>query len=380
MANKYLIPEGTRDLILQECALKKRLQKDIEEIFVKWGYEEIITPTIEFYQTFQSGFQNLKEEDVYKFFDSKGRILVLKPDMTIPIARVVATRFKSEDKILRLRYCSDVFRVHESLGGKKNEYTDCGVELIGLKDRESDLEILVTALDTMKVLGDINFKLEIGNIDFFNSAIKDINLDEEERNELASLIDRKSLKELEDFLNKFDIDEETKIFFKELPWLFGDKEFLQRSKGFAVTDELKESIEYLEELEKSLCELGYEDKISFDLGMVPRLDYYTGIIFKCYADGAGATVLSGGRYDNLMATFGKDMPAVGFSINLDTLAGVMAGRNVRNQEIIKVSYSKKDEINVLKKAAILRQNGKIVELCPTEGLEQVEVSKEVKNI
>ena len=380
MANKYLIPEGTRDLILQECALKKRLQKDIEEIFVKWGYEEIITPTIEFYQTFQSGFQNLKEEDVYKFFDSKGRILVLKPDMTIPIARVVATRFKSEDKILRLRYCSDVFRVHESLGGKKNEYTDCGVELIGLKDRESDLEILVTALDTMKVLGDINFKLEIGNIDFFNSAIKDINLDEEERNELASLIDRKSLKELEDFLNKFDIDEETKIFFKELPWLFGDKEVLQRAKGFAVTDELKESIEYLEELEKSLCELGYEDKISFDLGMVPRLDYYTGIIFKCYADGAGATVLSGGRYDNLMATFGKDMPAVGFSINLDTLAGVMAGRNVRNQEIIKVSYSKKDEINVLKKAAILRQNGKIVELCPTEGLEQVEVSKEVKNI
>lgn len=380
MANKYLIPEGTRDLILQECASKKRLQKDIEGIFEKWGYEEIVTPTIEFYQTFQSGFQNLKEEDVYKFFDSKGKILVLRPDMTIPIARVVATRFKAEDKVFRLRYCSDVFRVHESLGGKKNEYTDCGIELIGLNAKESDLEILVTALDAMKVLGDTNFKLEIGNIDFFNSAIKDINLDEEAKNELANLIDRKSLKELEDFLNKYDIDENTKIFFKELPWLFGSKEVLERAKGFAVTNELRESVEYLDSLGKALCALGYEDKISFDLAMVPRLDYYTGIIFKGYADGAGATVLSGGRYDNLMATFGKDIPAVGFSVNLDTLISVIEDKNLKVQERIKVSYSKKDELSVLKKATILRNSGKIVELCPVEGLEVIEVVKEVKNI
>ena len=125
MSNKYMIPEGTRDLILQDCKAKKKLQKDIESILDKWGYEEIVTPTIEFYQTFNSGFQNLKEEDVYKFFDSKGRILVLRPDMTIPIARVCATKFNNTDKPIRLRYCSDVFRVHESLGGKKNEYTDC---------------------------------------------------------------------------------------------------------------------------------------------------------------------------------------------------------------------------------------------------------------
>lgn len=378
MANKYLIPEGTRDLVLGDCASKKKLQRDLEEIFNKWGYSEIVTPTIEFYQTFYSGFQNLKEEDVYKFFDGKGRILVLRPDMTIPIARVVATKFKDAEKPIRLRYCSDVFRVHESLGGKKNEYTDCGIELIGLTSEESDLEILVTALEALKVLGDTEFKLEIGNIKFFNSIIKDIDLDEDEKNELATLIDRKSLKELEEFLNKYNIEESCKEFLKQLPWLFGDREILDKAKGFAINEEIRSSINYLETLADSLEALGYKDKISFDLGMVPRLDYYSGIIFKGYADGAGATVLSGGRYDNLMSTFGKDMPAIGFSINLDTVAGVVEQNNLKEIETYKVYYDKKDEINVLKKAMVLRNEGKIVELCPRKYSVAVQVEKEVK--
>lgn len=378
MNKKYSIPEGTRDLILEECSAKKKLQRDVEEIFNRWGYEEIVTPTIEFYQTFHSGFQNLKEEDVYKFFDAKGRILVLRPDMTVPIARVVATKFKEVEKPIRLRYCSDVFRVHESLGGKKNEYTDCGIELIGLTAEESDLEILVTALESMKVLDETEFKLEIGNIDFFNSIVKNLDLCAEEKSELASLIDRKSLKELEDYLEKFDINESYKEFLKELPWLFGGRDILEKAKGFAINQDLRESIEKLEGIANSLSELGYEDMISFDLGMVPRLDYYTGIIFKGYADGVGATVLSGGRYDNLMATFGENTPAIGFSINLDNMLNVVGQSNLEEVEKIKVYYNKKHEITVLKKAMILRKEGKIVELCPKSDIDGIEVEKEVK--
>ena len=380
MANKYIIPEGTRDLVLEDCACKKKIQKDLESIFNKWGYDEVVTPTIEFYQTFYNGFQNLKEEEVYKFFDAKGRILVLRPDMTIPIARVVATKFKEVVGPLRLRYCSDVFRVHESLGGKKNEYTDCGIELIGLNDKESDLEILVTALDALKVLGDTEFKLEIGNINFFNSIVKNINLNEEDINKLATLIDRKSLKELEDFLENFDIEDSLKEFLKELPWLFGGREVLEKVKGFAINEEIRGNVAYLETLANALSNLGYEDKISFDLGMVPRVDYYSGIIFKGYADGVGATVLSGGRYDGLMKTFGKDMPAVGFSINLDNMASVIERRNLNKAEVFKVYYSKKDELDVIKKAMLLREEGKIVELCPKEGLEAIEVEGVEKRI
>ena len=379
MASKFIIPEGTRDLILEDCAIKKKLQRDIESILDKWGYEEIVTPTIEFYQTFNKGFENLEEEDVYKFIDSKGKILVLRPDMTIPIARVVGTKFKNVDKTLRLRYSADVFRVHESLGGKKNEYTDCGVELIGLTAEESDLEILVTALDTLKLIKNTDYNLEIGNIDFFNSAIKRAKFTDEQIDNLANLIERKSIKELEDYLDSIDTIKETREFLKQLPLLFGGREILEKAKEYAFNLELKYSIEYLEKLADALEALGYGDRITFDLGMVPRLDYYTGIIFKGYADGVGTTVLSGGRYDNLIAKFGNDTPAIGFSINLDSMLNIMKDSETQTEYKYKVYYGKEYETQVIEKAMLLRNEGKTVELVPVRGLDGVDVKKEVKN-
>lgn len=379
MASKLIIPEGTRDLILEDCATKKKLQRDIESILDKWGYDEIVTPTIEFYQTFNTGFENLEEEDVYKFIDSNGKILVLRPDMTIPIARVVATKFKNVEETIRLRYSADVFRVHESLGGKKNEYTDCGVELIGLNAEESDLEILVTALDTLKLIKNTDYNLEIGNIDFFNSAIKRARFTEEQVATLAGLIERKSIKELEDYIDGLDTVKECKEFLKQLPLLFGDRQILEKAKEYAFNLELKYSIEYLEKIADALEELGYKDQITFDLGMVPRLDYYTGIIFKGYADGVGTTVLSGGRYDNLIAKFGNDVPAIGFSINLDSMVNIMKESQADTEYKYIVYYGKEYELQVIKKAMQLREEGRTVELVPVKGFDGVDVKKEVKN-
>lgn len=373
MRNKYLIPEGTKDLVLGECIIKKKLQMSIEGILDKWGYKEVVTPTIEFFQTFNACVDNLREEDMYKFFDSKGRILLLRPDMTIPIARVVATKFKEVSTPLRFRYSADVFRVHESLGGKQNEYTDCGVELIGLEGEDSDLEILVTALDALKVLKDTEYKLEIGNIDFFNSAVKDLKLNDDERSYLAQLIDRKTLKELEDYLDELNVEESYKEFFKELPWLFGGKEVLEKGKEYAFNDELKASIEYLERLTDKLERLGYGDKLTFDLGMVPRLNYYTGIIFRGYVEGVGVTVLSGGRYDGLIAKFGKDIPAVGFSINLDSLIDVVNNSNMNEQIKFRIYYGTGYMLEAIEKSDKLRKEGNVVELIPKDGLKGIEM-------
>ena len=379
MASKFMIPEGTRDLILEECATKKKLQRDIESILDKWGYDEIVTPTIEFYQTFNSGFESLEEEDVYKFIDSNGKILVLRPDMTVPIARVVATKFKNVEETIRLRYSADVFRVHESLGGKKNEYTDCGIELIGLKAEESDLEILVTALDTLKLIKNTDYNLEIGNIDFFNSAIKRARFTDEQKDNLARLIEKKSIKELHDYVDELETMKECKEFLKQLPLFFGGREILENARKYAFNLELKYSIDYLEKIADNLEKLGYKDCITFDLGMVPRLDYYSGIIFKGYADGVGTTVLSGGRYDNLIAKFGKDVPAIGFSINLDSMVNVMKESEVETEYKYKVYYGIEHEIQVIEKAMLLREEGKTVELVPVRGLNGVDVKKEVKN-
>lgn len=379
MSKKYVIPEGTRDLVPKECRIKKTLQKKIENLFEKWGYREIITPTIEFYETFNSIFENVKEEEVYKFFDYKGKILILRPDMTIPIARIVASKFKDFKETIRFRYSANVFRMNESLGGKRNEYTDCGIELIGQRGINSDLEILVTALDTMHILKENEVKLEIGNINFFNSAVNDLNITEEKKLKLAELIDKKSMKELNEFLNDLNISEKYKKFFAKLPWMFGDIEVLKTAKLYAFNDKLIKSIEYLENLAQMLKNLGYEDNISFDLGMVQKLNYYTGITFRGFVEGVGMAVLSGGRYDNLIGNFGENRPAIGFSINIDNLMDVINTDNYKEKPKYKLIYGRDNVVEAFKKSNDLRAAGSIVEMIYDENLNDIKIEKEGEN-
>lgn len=377
MNKKNVLPEGTRDLILDECVVKRSIEREIDENFCKWGYKEIITPTVEFYETFNYNSQTLKEEDMYKFFDNRGRILVLRPDMTIPIARVVETKFKDAPLPIKLRYNANVFRVHADLGGKRNEYTDCGVELIGLEDEKSDLEILVLALEALDKLGLNDFKLEIGNMGFFQAAFKNLNISEDEKAIIAQYIEDKNLKSLEDYLKSLDIKSEYKEFFNKLPWLFGDIKVLEKAKQFAFNDELKKNLEYIENLYAELDSLGYGNKVTFDLGMVPRLNYYTGIIFRGYGEGLGNTVLRGGRYDSLIEIGDKYLPAIGFSIDINSVIESVKknGKLKKNRERCKIYYSSKDRIEAIKKSEELRKQDIIVELIPDDNAEEMKIVK-----
>ncbi|MGN0145428.1 MAG: ATP phosphoribosyltransferase regulatory subunit [Clostridium sp.] len=377
MNKKNVLPEGTRDLILDECVVKRSIEREIDDTFCKWGYKEIITPTVEFYETFNYNSQTLKEEDMYKFFDNRGRILVLRPDMTIPIARVVETKFKDEPLPIKLRYNANVFRVHADLGGKRNEYTDCGVELIGLEDKKSDLEILVLALEALNKLGLNDFKLEIGNMGFFQAVFKNLNISEDEKQVIAQYIEDKNIKNLEDYLNSLDIKNEYKKFFNKLPWLFGDINVLQEAKQFAFNYELKENLEYIENLYNELNSLGYGDKVTFDLGMVPRLNYYTGIIFRGYGEGLGNTVLRGGRYDNLITIGERYIPAIGFSLDINSVIESVKknGKLKRNRERCKIYYSLKNRIEAIQKSEELRKQDIIVELIPDDKAEEIRIVK-----
>ncbi|MFW2488190.1 ATP phosphoribosyltransferase regulatory subunit [Clostridium chromiireducens] len=374
MSKKNILPEGTRDLVLDECIVKRALERDIDKLFEKWGYKEVITPTLEFYETFNHNSQTLREEDMYKFFDNRGRILILRPDMTIPIARVVETKLKDVELPIKLRYTSNVFRVHESLGGKRNEYTDCGVEFIGLEDKKSDLEVLVLALEALKKLGLNDFKLEIGNIGFFNGAFKNLEIDEEYKEIIAKFIEDKNLKSLEDYLANLDIKEEYRIFFNKLPWLFGSKQVLKDAKKLAFNDDIKETLEYLEKLYIELEALGYGENVTFDLGMIPRLNYYTGIIFRGYGEGVGNTLLRGGRYDNLIHFSKSSVPAIGFSIDIDSVIPNVKFNN-SSEEVYRIYYSQKDRIEAIKKSQELRNQGYIVDLFTKDDIEEIKIVK-----
>ncbi|MDU1052672.1 ATP phosphoribosyltransferase regulatory subunit [Clostridium baratii] len=366
MRNKNIIPEGSRDLIFNECRKKKIIINGLEKTFETFGYDEVITPTVEYYKTFSIDDKCMDEEKIYKIFESSGRILALRPDMTLPIARVVSTKMKEVKTPIRLRYTSNIFRVNRKFDGKKNEYTDLGVELIGVPELDGDIEVLTMALEGFKKLNISNFKLEIGNIKFFNEIFDKSKIREDEKEKLAELIEEKSLIELEKFLNSLEIEESKRNFFKRLPWLFGDEDILNNNIEFKEDKDVMSAILYLKKINKILKELGYEDNITFDLGMVPGVNYYTGIIFKGYIEGARAPVLSGGRYDNLIKSFGRDLPAVGFSIDVDL---ILENINFNNEEKIKeyiIYYGKNKLVQAIKESRAIRDKGIRVKLLASD--------------
>lgn len=364
--NQIQLPLGMRDLILEECERKRMLQHKLEHVFESFGYKEIMTPCIEFYQVYQTAFGKVEDEEIFKFFDQEGKILSLRTDMTVPIARVCATKFNTKEGPFRFRYSSNVYKVRQSFGGKRSEVMDCGVECIGL-DSSSDIEVLNLAILVMEEIG-AKYTLEIGNTNFFKSACKELNLDKEAANKLADLIDRKSMVELKKYVQSLELPEQACTFFTELPWVTGGQEALDQAKELSFSETQKEEVEKLQKLYNDLQALGYSDVITFDFGKVPHLDYYTGIIFSGYVEGVGVSVLSGGRYDRLLSKFGRDLPAIGFSVKIDYCIDVVKNKE---KKTVKIYYPNSKLVEVLQKANELRKEN-IVELVQWEK-EEVEV-------
>ncbi|SHI91448.1 ATP phosphoribosyltransferase regulatory subunit [Clostridium cavendishii DSM 21758] len=352
------IPNGTMDLINIQCETRENLILRINNLFKSWGYKKVITPTIEYYKVINSGFESFKEQDIYKAFDNNGRILVLRPDMTIPIARLVGSKFKGVKKPLRLSYTSNIFRVNKELLGQKNESTHCGIELIGEWVKGSDLEVIILAIESLKLFNFKKFKIEITHVGIFNELCIKAELDLKTKNKLASLIEEKKIKELEDLLADLTIDVDYKDIIKKLPWLVGGKEILEFNEKLELN-----SLKYLKTLAKTIEELGYEEFICFNLGRLPRINYYTGLIFSAYVEGYGDFVLNGGRYDNLLKVYGEANNAVGFSINIDALAEINTlNLLMDSKEKIILEYKEENFIDVIKEADHLRSMGKIVEI------------------
>ena len=354
------IPSGMRDILSTECEKKEELRNRITSVYKAYGYRPVETPLIEFYSTYQNTFTSLKEETLYKFVDESGQLLVLRTDMTLPIARLTALRYRDDELPLRFSYCAPVYKVRQTFAGKRNEVTDCGIELIGL-DSDSDLEVLACALDVMAAIGAKNYTLEIGSGDFFRRAAEECGISKEDTKTLADLIDRKEIPALKQFVASLQLNQEAANFFEQLPFLAG-KDALVKAEKLCFAYSLKEEAGSLLELKAKLEELGYGEVISFDLGKVPHLDYYTGIIFEGYIEGFGSSVLSGGRYDGLLNKLGRDLPAIGFGVKLDYLLETFEEPKTY---ITKLYYPKDQDTEAIRLARELRKEGP-VELIPWE--------------
>ena len=325
-----ITPEGTKDYLLSESRAIRFAEKKLSALFKAKGYQKVMTPTIEFFDVFNRESSGYSHENLYSLTDSYGRLLVLRPDSTLPIARLVATRLQNATLPLRIYYNQNVFLRQKNLTGRSDESTQSGIELMGVAGIRADLEVVATAVEAIECCTSADFKLEIGHAGFFKDLCSNLNVDDETIGAIYDCVESRNFVSLNKILDKIGENSVTDCI-RNLPRYFGGLDIIEKAKQIGIGNE---SLEYLKELYVQLEKMGLSDKIIIDLSLVNRTNYYTGIIFKGYLDGSGISVVSGGRYDLLAGEFGKDMPSTGFGIETGALASVMMTRNEVEEELM----------------------------------------------
>lgn len=317
------MPAGAWDYLPEECAAKRNIEEAVRGNFLENGYCEIQTPSFEYYEVFMHDAVPYVQENMMKFFDQKGRILALRPDLTGPIARAAATKLLSKRNVLRLCYIGNAFGFLDRGITGKTEFTQAGVELIGKKGADADAEVIALAIGTLLAIGIDGFKIELGQVAYFKGLLDGSGLGEEQAERIRLLVDTKNNVELEYELSRLNMEADTKRALLELGGLFGGREALIKAEALAKNDLCREAVKNIREVYGILCDFGYEKYISIDFGILNNFNYYSGIIFRGISDEIGAPILSGGRYDELLREFGTDAPATGFAMGIRELLVVL---------------------------------------------------------
>ncbi len=372
-------PEGVRDIYDEECARKLALQGQIQSVFHLYGYQDIETPTFEFFDIFNKERGSVRSSEMYKFFDRDNNTLVLRPDMTPSIARCAAKYFMDEPGPLRLCYLAPTFLNSASYQGRLHESTQTGVELIGDDSCDADAEMIALVIDSLKAAGLKDFQVELGQVEFYRGLVEESGMDEETQETLRELIENKNFFGVEELLTEQTMAPELKQVFLKLPELFGDIDQIRLAKSLTANSRALQAIERLEKIQEMLNHYGLGDYVSYDLGMLSKYSYYTGIIFKAYTYGAGDYIVTGGRYDKLLVQFGKDAAAVGFAIVVDQLMLALSRQRIETKISMVntvILYDPAARAAAVKLARHFRKNSMAVQMICKEQGRNVEFYRE----
>lgn len=365
MQRIFHTPEGVRDIYNGECSQKHHLQTEIRKVFDSYGYEEIETPSFEYFEVFSREVGTIPSKDLYKFFDREGNTLVLRPDFTPSVSRACATYFNPEHQVITLSYTGNTFINNSSYQGRLKETTQMGVERIGDDSAEADAELLAMTVECLLKAGLKEFQVSVGQVDYFKSLLQDANLDIEEEENLRSLISQKNYFGVEDLVRSQNIPESLEKAFLELPHLFGSSEVLQKARSLTDNICAIKAVERLEEIYEILKIYGYEKYVSFDFGMLSKFQYYTGIIFQAYTYGTGEPVVKGGRYNNLLKHFGKPAASIGFGITVDNLLMALSRQKIslpEKKSPVILTYTEANRREAILEAQKLRNEGTAIAL------------------
>lgn len=316
--NNTQIPNNVTDLLMDECVRRRALEKAVRTRFLSCGYREVSPAGLEFYDTYSSGVGARSQEEMVKTFDSRGRILVLRPEFTTPIARLAATKLRDEALPLRLCYVGTAYANPAFQSARQlAEFTQAGVELLGCEGARADAEVVALALTSMRAAGLTDYMVEIGQVDFFKGLMEEAGLDEATTELVRAYVEEKNMLAIELLLRGNGAAEAAIARIRELPMLFGGAEVFARAEKLSAYPKCREALQNLRAIYDALCACGFENFVTIDLGMVHAIGYYTGMIFRGISASFGQPLLSGGRYDGLMRDFGRPLCAVGFAMGLE---------------------------------------------------------------
>lgn len=360
-------PEGLRDIYGEELEIKRMVTEKIRSEMHLYGYEDIQTPTFEFFDVFSKEIGTTPSRELYKFFDKDGSTLALRPDFTPSCARCAAKYYMDEKEPIRFCYEGNAYTNTSSLQGKQRESTQMGVELIGDDSAFADAETIALLINSLQSAGLADFRISIGNAGYFRGICENAGIDEETEFSLREFISGKNFFAAEKLLEESGAGREVSRNLLGITELIGSQDALERAEEYADNETSMAAVKRLRDVYEVLGQYGLEKFVSFDLSMLSKYNYYTGIIFKGFTYGVGDVIATGGRYDDLIGRFGKNSPAVGFMIPVDALLEAMRRQKINvelPEKATVIKYNEEDYKKKLKKAQELRSEGKSVRMMP----------------
>jgi ATP phosphoribosyltransferase regulatory subunit len=304
----HRIPPGTRDVLPDEMRELRAISTRMRAVFEDAGYGEVHTPALEYEEVLRRGEERAAGAR-YRTFDEQGDVLALRSDMTIPIARVVATRYAEAEPPLRFCYFAHAWRAVERGVGEPREFLQGGLELIGASAPEGEAEVLALTIAALEDAGLRRHRVGVGDGSLYRGLLRELGVDEEQHLPLLECLSSRDLVGLDMLVSRLGgLGERERALLVALPELRGGVEVLDRAEGVAL--------EGLRELHELLAERGVADRVIFDLGLVRELGYYTGAVFEVYDPAVGFALGGGGRYDDLLGRFGRPLPACGVGLDV----------------------------------------------------------------
>ena len=311
------IPSGTRDVLPDEMRELRAMTDRIRDVFERAGYGEVYTPALEYENSMATGWSGITQP-AYRMFDEQGNVLVLRTDMTIPIARLVATRFDEEPGPLRLCYLSHAYRAVTPQRGQQREFLQAGLELIGAESPGGTVEVIEVLCAALDAAGLPRARVGLGDAGLYRGLLEGMGAEGNGAGAVLLALERRDFVELEARVADLGVSGKRQETLATLPQLRGGPEVLDRAVELGG-DDVRQATQRLRDVVDGVTERGLADRVIFDLGLVRDLGYYTGAIFEVYDPALGHVIGAGGRYDDLIGRFGDPRPACGFALFVERL-------------------------------------------------------------